>query len=161
MAVASPPRSNSPNSKTTSHLRSEMGLLQDEMKRPQRRTNEKLSDDMSESKKEVFDKLSREIGPKIKNDVNDQCDPKSHSPEWKRLKTQHPGGTSEDILNHVLKTPGDAFSHATALEATIHRMEMTVQMMDSIHVQVSALEDKIQKLIDEKRLFHRDPETAT
>ena len=52
--VAYQPRSTSPNSKTNSHLINEMGLLQDEMKRFQRRANEKLSDDMVEIKNDFF-----------------------------------------------------------------------------------------------------------
>ena len=43
MAVASHPQSHSPNSKTNSHLISEMGSLHDEMKRFQRKVNEHVA----------------------------------------------------------------------------------------------------------------------
>ena len=59
---------------------------------------------------------------------------------------QHAGGTSDDILNQVLKSSGDAHSQVTTLESKLHRLEAKSQTMGNIHIQVSTLEDKIQKM---------------
>ena len=60
MSVVGPPRSNSSNSKTNSHLINEMGLLQDEMKRFQARVNEKFHGNKDEIKNEILDKLNKD-----------------------------------------------------------------------------------------------------
>ena len=75
----------------------------------------------------------------------DQCDIKALTQEWKKLKTQHTGGTSEDILNHVLKSAGEAHSQVTILESKLNRLETKSQIIDSMQIQVSNLEDNVQK----------------
>ena len=146
MTVASYPRSKSPNSKTNSHLISEMGSLRDEMTRSQGKVNEKLSGELKEIKNEVFNKLDEEVGRKIQTEVMEQCDIKALAQEWQKSKLQYAGGTSEDILNHVLKQSGDAHSQVTTLESKLSRLEAKSQIIDNVQIQVSNLEEKVQKL---------------
>ena len=63
------------------------------------------------------------------------------------MKTQHPGGTSEDILNHVMKSANGAFGQVNTMEAKIHRLETKLQMMEHIQTQVSTTEEKVKNLM--------------
>ena len=63
------------------------------------------------------------------------------------MKTQHPGGTSEDILNHAMKSANDAVGQVNAMGAQIHRLETKLQVMEHIQAQVSTTEEKVKNLM--------------
>ena len=86
-ARGSQARSNSPNL-TNTHLLQEMGGMKDALQLFRKQVDETFSVDMV--------KLIR------KETVTQMAD--SGLMDLKRFKTQHPGGTSEDVLNEVLRS---------------------------------------------------------
>ena len=125
-------RSNSPNDGSQSHIIQQIGKLYDELKNLKTSTTERIRGEIDT----IRDRIVKEITESSSYDV-------------KRIKTQHPGGASEDLLNHVLKASGDAHNLVSTLESKINRVEMNYATVDNIKFQFSNVEEKFQNQMNQ------------
>ena len=132
-----PSDDNTVNSPTTIQ-----NLVQEDIKRFKQR----MKEDIDGIKREMCEQIT-DIKSTIRKEVKDQCESKVPSPELKRPKTQHKGADAEGVLDHVLKTSGEALGVISTLETKIHRVEMNLQNMSNVPTQISSLEERTQQLI--------------
>ena len=113
-----------------------------------KRFKQKMREDIDGIKREMCEQIT-DIKSTIRKEVKDQCESKVPSPELKRPKTQHKGADAEGVLDHVLKTSGEALGAISTLETKIHRVETNLQNMSNVPNQISSLEERTQRLVNQ------------